>query len=145
MNNTLSAEQRQYIADFEAVALDLESFDHAAHIYITWLYLRLWQQGELQREAVLPRVESGLQALAASVGAHTKYSHTITQALVRLIVNAFDTEPGADFKQFQARWPELFRDFRGLLATYYSVPLLFSDAARLSFLEPDRQVLPVAG
>lgn len=144
MTITLSVEQRQYIVDFEAVAIDLQSFDHAAHIYITWLYLCQWQQGELPRAAVMPRVGKGLQALAASVGAHTKYSQTITQALVQLIAHAFDTDPGTDFAQFQQRWPELFRNFRGLLAKYYSESLLFSDAARHSFLEPDLQSLPVA-
>jgi hypothetical protein len=142
MSSKLNGEQRQYIADFEAATLEPENFDHAAHIYITWLYLRQSQQGELPREAVLARVGNGLQAFAASVGAHTKYSRTITQALVCLITQAFDTESGTDFEGFRASWPELFSDFTGLLTQYYSRQRLFSDAARQSFIEPNLQPLP---
>ena len=130
----LSSGERQFIADFENLTLDPATFDHRAHVYLTWLYLR---DDSLSEEQALERVGDGLRSFAAHHGAHGKYSQTITVALVRLIAAAYRRNPGVDFDRFMRDSPELAGDFRELLGRHYSDEVLFSANAQEKFMEPD--------
>ena len=138
--DTLNRDELRYLEDFENIALDPGEFDHRAHVYLTWLYLR---RGDTEEE-VLQTAGGGLRAFAAHYGLHDKYSQTITRALVTLITVAYRRDPQPDFDAFLQRHPELVADFRQLLAAYYSGERLFSDAARHAFVAPDLAPLPAA-
>jgi hypothetical protein len=105
----LSTAQKQTIAEFEDATVDLSTFDHAAHVHVTWLYLRQCESGELRRDQVLVKVGEGLQALTRRAEVPEKYSQSITQDFVDRISEAFDKNPGADFQEFEECWPLLFQ------------------------------------
>ena len=69
------------------------------------------------------------------------YHETITIAFVTVIASRI--KPGEDFAAFRDRNPDLFdRTFPALLK-HYSPERLYSAAARLEFIEPDLEPLPV--
>ncbi|MBX7166409.1 MAG: hypothetical protein K1X74_08660 [Pirellulales bacterium] len=89
-------------------------------------------------------VRAGIQRYNHTVGSGQGYHETVTVAFVRLIdarVNR-DANAGEKFPDFLARCPELVDRERPILHEYYRPETLDSDAARDSFVEPDRSPLP---
>jgi len=142
VDRAISEEQSQYLVDFETIALDPTTFDHRAHVYVTWLYLKRWQAGDIELDDVLAKVGAGLLAFASNYGLDTKYSQTITEAFVILITDAFILQPEMDFDHFMGHWPGFQGNFIVLLKRYYSQELLFSERARREFVQPDLNALP---
>lgn len=64
----------------------------------------------------------------------------MTVAWARLVAGLAAAHPSLEFPEFLDRHPELLD--RDLLSSYYSSDLLYSDAARVAFVPPDRRPLP---
>jgi hypothetical protein len=122
----------EFLARFEAH--DLDGFSHRDHLRMAFAYAR--------RGGVPAAVDGArrLRGVAEAHGAPGKYHETITVAWARLVGGLASAHPSLEFSDLLAEHPELLR--RDLLSDYYSREVLFSDAARIDFLPPDRRPLP---
>ena len=123
--------QRLSIEQFEAGDVDADEFDHEAHVYMGWLYVRAFDLAD-----AVARFDSALRRLTARLGVPGKYHATITWLFLVLInERAVSNETWDDFR---SRNKDLIRDSKTTLQRYYSDALLFSDAAREHFVLPDK-------
>ncbi len=119
-------------------SLDPESFKHANHIRLAWYYLNTWGEAE-----AIKRFTHDLQAYTQLVGAQSKYHHTISIALLRLMASHFPSlKNPQDWDAFKTDAQPLFTDAQKLLQRFYSTETLNSATARASWVEPDKEALP---
>lgn len=119
------------IEQFEAGAIDADRFDHEAHVYVAWLFLREFEPAE-----AIARYDAALRRLTVKLGVPGKYHATITWLFLLLISErARDDESWA---LFRSRNENLICSSRSTLQRYYSDTLLLSDAARERFVLPDK-------
>ena len=97
-----------------------QAFDHGAHLALALEYLR----ASASFDDAAARMEEALRVKASAAGVPEKYHHTVTLFWMRMIVRLMDKE---------------------LPRSYYSSERLFSDAARLGWLEPDLKPLDDEG
>lgn len=124
--------ERQFsIEQFEDGEIDAEQFNHAAHVYVAWLYVNQFGAND-----ALPRFGAALRRLTERLGVPEKYHATITGFLLTLIAERIDDEES--WRSFCARNHDLFDNSRSLLASYYSPARLNSAKARRQFVLPDK-------
>lgn len=122
------------IEAFESGAVNPEAFDHEAHIYVAWLYLR-----ELPVLPAGQRFADALQRLTKQLGIPGKYHETITWFFMYLIDERHRRSGGNDWFSFRRNNEDLFaRGEQNILGRYYRRETLASDGARQSFVLPDR-------
>jgi len=119
------------ITDFEAGRVDPEFFDHEAHVYVAWLYVRRFPLAE-----AISRFDGALRRLTDGLGVPGKYHATITWMFLVLIAER--CHDGEDWPAFRARNADLVASGRTALGRYYTDTRLFSDLARRQFILPDR-------
>ncbi len=134
----LTAADRQFLASFEACEIGGAEFHHREHLRLAYIYLSLFPYA-----AALEKMETGLRDFLAHLGAPaSKYHHTLTEAWLRAVQHFIDRAgPTADFEQFLEIASQLLD--KEIMGTHYSPDLLWSDAARASFVEPDLQPIPL--
>jgi len=142
----------EFLRAFEECSLTRKEWTHEAHVRMAWLYLTRMDS----EKEVFERVRTGIQKLNAAFVTRallscmrqapknpnlSGYHETITVAFVTVIASRIKS--GEDFAAFRERNPDLFdRAFPALLK-HYSPDRLHSAAARLEFIEPDLDPLPV--
>ncbi|APR82685.1 Hypothetical protein A7982_08034 [Minicystis rosea] len=119
------------------LTLPPQHFDHRGHLRAAWIHL---QRHPL--EEATTRTCDRIRAFAEHLGASTKYNHTTTEALLRIMHARGAADPARTFEAFLAENMDLVHDARGVLRRHYSDELLGSDHARRSFVLPDREPLP---
>ena len=124
-------EPRLSIELFEAGEVDPEHFDHEAHVYMGWLYVRAFDLAD-----AVARFDAALRRLTVRLGVPGKYQATITWLFLVLINER--SRPNESWNEFCSRNEALIRDSKTTLQRYYSDELLFSDTARQHFVLPDR-------
>jgi hypothetical protein len=118
------------IPKFEAGDIDPDRFDHEAHVYVAWLYVREFPLAE-----ALAKFDAALQRLVIKLGANGKYHTTLTWFFLLVIAErAQSDQPWYVFKRSNA---DLLGDSKQLLSRYYSEEFLFSEKARENFVLPD--------
>jgi hypothetical protein len=136
MTNTTELTDLEFVRAFEACELSNDGFHHRDHIRLAWIYLQRYEEPEARRH-----IAEAIRKFAAHHGKRDKYHETITMAWLRLVANAMaHLPPEASFNDLTAASPELL-DKRSI-ERFYSMPILASDAARTSWVEPDLQALP---
>lgn len=123
-------EPNMSIVQFEAGDIDADQFDHQAHVYIGWLYIR-----EYGLCGTLARFDSAIRRLVKKLGAENKYHATIT--VFFLIIISERSRTGETWESFKMRNADLLQDSRSLLTRHYTEATIFSDDARKHFLMPD--------
>jgi hypothetical protein len=118
------------IRNFEAGDIDPDRFDHEAHVYVGWLYIREFPLAE-----ALAKFDAALQRLVIKLGADGKYHTTLTWFF--LLVIAERAQPDQPWNVFKRRNADLLDDSKRLLSRYYSEDLLFSENARERFVLPN--------
>jgi hypothetical protein len=119
---------------FEAGTLDVDAFDHEAHIYVAWLYLE--QMPVLQAGQ---RYADSLKRLTKSLGIPGKYHETITWFFMLLIDERRRNSAGKDWFSFVRENDDLFAcGEQNIVNRYYRPETLGSDNARGAFVLPDR-------
>lgn len=88
---------------FEVAALDPALFDHEAHIYVGWLYLRAYP-----RDEAIARFDAALRRLTEKIGATGKYNAMITWLFLLLIDERRRDDD--DWFAFRKRNADLFDD-----------------------------------
>jgi CDP-diacylglycerol--glycerol-3-phosphate 3-phosphatidyltransferase len=107
--------------------LPASAFRHGDHLRLAWLLVHRHSFSEALRE-----VRQSIMRLAVAFGAEGLYHETMTRAWVSLVA----THDEATFVKFlEAHEQRLNLD---LLHRFWSPELLNSDAARLSWVAPDR-------
>lgn len=128
----------RFLQAFEDGSLSPEAFDHEGHVYAAWCCLE--EYGELGGRE---RFVTALRQFVRIHGAQDKYHDTITRAFLDVIAaHAGESE---DWATFRRRNPAILDDGMGLLLKHYSHDVLFSDAARSGYVEPDLLPFPASG
>jgi hypothetical protein len=125
--NKLSA----VLAVFEAGRINPARFPHREHVRVSYELLERHPFPE-----VLLHLSRGLRRLAAKAGRPEVYHETITAAFLALIAERRLRGDHADWEDFAARNPDLFR--KELLAEIYEPAVLQSSVARQTFILPRR-------
>lgn len=124
----------EFMSRFEDGSLDGESFHHADHVRMAFLYLCRYQVLE-----ALQQFSSALVRFAAAKGKPGLYHETITWAFLLLIrermARAGQTQ---SWVQFAAENSDLLDWRKNILRNYYRDETLSSDLAKGTFLLPDR-------
>lgn len=118
---------------FERHAVDFSQFDHEAHVYIAWLYLQ-----ELDVTAAIARMSSTLQSVVEELGVPGKFHATITWFYMLIISERRQFHGCRDWHEFREANRDLLSRDENALWRYYRPETLASDAARRSFVLPDR-------
>lgn len=136
----ISPEDRQFARAFEACALSAEAFDHPAHVRLAYVYL--CAHGV---DAAVDRMREALLRFLAHLGVDAvKYHETMTRAWILAVAHFMATSaPCASAAAFMEANPRLL-DTK-IMLTHYSAEVLFSPAARQSFVQPDVQSIPEHG
>ena len=119
------------LADFEEGRLDPSRFPHRQHVRVGYELLERHPFPE-----ALLHLARGLRRLAAKAGRPEVYHETITAAFLALIGERRLGERYADWDDFAARNPDLFR--KELLEKFYESAVLHSPVARQTFVLPQR-------
>jgi hypothetical protein len=138
VKHALSADDRDFRRAFETGALAPAGFSHRAHVRLGYVYLA----DSDGVESALERMRTALVAFLAHHGIPAaKYHETLTRAWI-LAVDHFRhrTPEAASADDFIDRNPALLDS--KIMLTHYSAGLLFSDAARAQFVEPDLDPIP---
>lgn len=131
------------IEKFEDCTLPKEEWTHAAHLVMALVYLRKYSPEEAGN-----RIREGIKrynmAVSATPGQSGGYHETITTMYIH-ILSCFLTlihshHSLEDLVQMMINHELASRDF---LLRFYSKEVLFSDAARHGWVEPDRSPLRI--
>jgi len=116
---------------------EVEDFHHASHLHVAWAYLA----ESSSVEQVASNMSRTLRQFAAVVGKPEKYHETMTLFWVQLLSHAYFLNPGRCLKDVVQANPQLLE--KNLPLNYYSAERLFSDEARISWVQPDLKALPI--
>ena len=122
------------VTRFEDCTLPPAEFHHADHVRVVWEYLR----AEPLLVDALHRFATNLRRFATHHGKPRLYHETITWAYLALIHERMLHDPQADWRTFAETNSDLLTWKPSVLDRYYTPERLFSDAARRSFVLPDR-------
>jgi hypothetical protein len=138
MKHLLSEEDREFKRLVESCEFPAADFDHRAHIRLAYVYL-----AENSTDESVHLMRDALTALLrrAGVDPSQKYHETLTEAWI-LAVNHFmkntdDSQSADDFIEKNT----VMLDSK-IMMTHYSAEVLFSDAARKAFVEPNLDPIP---
>jgi hypothetical protein len=134
-----SAEDERFARAFEACTISPETFDHPAHVRLAYVYLC-----EHDVDAAVGRMREALLQFLAQVGADAnKYHATMTRAWILAVAHFMaSSTPCTSAAAFMEANPRLLDS--KIMLTHYSVELLFSPAARRSFVAARHPVHPGA-
>jgi hypothetical protein len=124
----------ELVAAFENCTLPQESFHHADHVKIAFLFVERYPLLEAIR-----RFSAGLARLATAYGKTNLYHETITWAYLLLIRERLvRSGTGQAWTEFAAGNPDLLNWNDSVLKKYYQEETLRSEFARATFVFPDR-------
>jgi hypothetical protein len=118
---------------FEAGTIDVEAFDHEAHVYVGWLYLERYCLLE-----AIDRYSAALKRLTAKLGIPGKYHETITWFFLVLINERRAETKSSGWFAFRRENPDLCLEAGKTLQRHYSKDVLASELAKSTFVLPDR-------
>lgn len=120
------------IEAFEALEFDVERFDHEAHVYVAWQYVR-----SLDLLTAIGRYRDTLIRLTEKLGVPDKYHETITWFYLVAVSEGATGQCRDDWATFRRLNPTLFEREPGAIRRHYSPARLMSPAARQTFVLPD--------
>ena len=123
----------EFIAGFEECSLGDESFHHADHVRMAYLYLCRFPALE-----AIQRFSSALARFATAKGKSGLYHETITWALLFLIRERMARTDAHTWSEFAQNNADLMSWRDNVLKKYYRDGTLKSDLARRTFLFPDK-------
>jgi hypothetical protein len=138
--HTASPEDREFAHAFESGAVAPDAFDHPAHVRLAYVYLCAHEV-----EGAVDRMREALLGFLAHVGVDAgKYHETMTRAWILAVAHFMvGSAPCTSAAAFMEANPRLLDS--KIMLTHYSAEVLFSPAARKSFVQPDIQSIPEHG
>lgn len=137
MKHTLSPGDRAFLAEFKACTYPPAEFDHRAHIRLAYACL-CEQDTDTAYESVRTALLSFLDHHGVEI---SKYHDTLTRAWIMAVRHFMELTPVSTSADEFIRMNPRMLDAR-IMMTHYSAELLFSDAARRKFVEPDLDPIP---
>jgi hypothetical protein len=136
----LSAQDQTFRTEFEAGQFPPGGFNHRAHVRLAYVYLTQHDTDtahQLMHHALLTFLQShGIPV--------SKYHETLTRAWIMAVRHFMESSPDSDSSDtFIANNPRLLDS--KIMLTHYSAEVLFSDAARARFVEPNLSPIPRHG
>jgi len=132
----VTGDDERFLSNFENCLLPESEWTHHAHIRVAWLCL-----SEDAPETALQRIRSGILRYNTEVlRRRHKYHETVTVAFARTVADRMHA--GESWEQFSFRIDDILDPDAPILLNFYSAERLFSDQARLQFIEPDIRALP---
>jgi hypothetical protein len=124
----------EWMHAFERCTLPSDSFHHADHVKMAFLYLQKYAPLE-----ALSRFSSALTRFAAANGKPALYHETITWAFLLLIRERMARRNSSQtWAEFSAANADLLRWDDNILKKYYRPETLTSELAKNVFLFPDK-------
>ncbi len=120
------------IRSFEALDFDVEGFDHTAHVYVAWQYVRSYDL-----LTAIGRYRDTLMRLTRKLGVPDKYHETITWFYMVAVSEGARGRCREDWALFRKSNPALFARNPSAVSRHYSSERLDSPAARAAFVLPD--------
>src|SRR5947209_17346960 len=103
-----------FVLSFEACSFPNDSFKHADHLRLAWIYVRRYGCAMAEE-----RICESIRRFAASLGHEEKYHETMTRVWLRLVFVAYRATPAlTSFDEFKDMHPWLFD--RHTLFAFYS-------------------------
>jgi len=135
-----SSDDLAYRDAFEAGSVLAAEFHHREHLRLAYVYLC---EGSI--DSAHRRMRRSIQHFLDRNGVDSaKYHETLTLAWIQAVRHFIELCPQADsFDGFCAHDPRLL--VAAIMQTHYSPERLFSPAARIRFLAPDRHAIPTYG
>jgi len=116
---------------------EVKDFHHASHLHVAWVYLT--ESSSVQQAA--RKMRNTLRRFAAAAGKPEKYHETITLFWVHLLSRAQAAGRAERLEDIVHANPQLLE--KNFPLAYYSTQRLFSDEARVSWMEPDLKPLSI--
>ncbi|MFN0124747.1 MAG: hypothetical protein ACKV2V_29950 [Blastocatellia bacterium] len=137
MKHLSSVEDQNFRRAFESCQYSPSAFDHQAHLRLAYIYLTEHDADtahQLMRGALLSFLEHhGIDV--------TKYHETMTEAWIMAVQHFMEnTQSCESGDTFIRRNPGMLD--AGIMLTHYSAEVLFSNEARIKFVEPDLDPIP---
>jgi hypothetical protein len=131
----LGHDDRAFLERLETCQFHNAVFRHYDHLRAAWSYLQLEDVDE-----AIGKVGQSIRRFAAHHGHTEKFHVTLTTVWVKLVHAHAARHPHAAFASFIAAHPRLLE--KDLPLQFYSRAQLFSDSARVRWIEPDLRALP---
>lgn len=131
----MNRSDEEFLLALETGALPNQQFRHRDHLRAAWLYVE--QRGPVDATAAMLNT---IRTFAAHHGHSVKFHTTMTIAWVKLVAFHARCHPNRAFTDFL----EINRALldKDLLLRFYTPTRLFSEEARLQWVEPDVRLLP---
>lgn len=137
MTNFTSAADRDFAIRLESLEWSPADFSHELHVRLAYVYL----SRASQEEAVQAMRTWTFRYLAHHDIDPSKYNETLTRAWMLAVRHFMVRTPGSrSSEDFVAQNPQIL-DSR-IMMTHYTKDLLWSEAARRDFVEPDLDPIP---
>jgi len=114
-----------------------EDFRHASHLHVAWVYLA---ESSSVKQAT-NKMRETLRRFAAASGKPQKYHETITLFWVHLLARVRAVSRAEQLEELVYANPQMLE--KNFPLDYYSAERLFSDEARVSWMEPDLKLLSI--
>lgn len=131
----LGNDDRAFLERLEACQFQNAGFHHYDHLRAAWSYIQC-----VGVDGAIGKVEQSIRSFAAHHGQPEKFHVTLTTLWVKLVNAHAARHPHPAFASFIAEHPRLLE--KDLPLRFYSRTQLFSDAARMRWIEPDLRALP---
>ena len=112
-----------------------EDFRHASHLHVAWVYLA---ESSSMKQAT-NKMRETLRRFAAAAGNPQKYHETIALFWVHLLARVRAVSRAERLEELVYANPQMLE--KNFPLDYYSAERLFSDEARVSWMEPDLKPL----
>jgi hypothetical protein len=116
---------------------EIKDFPHSSHLHVAWVYLA--ESPSVQQAA--NKMRRTLRRFAAAAGKPEKYHETMTLFWVQVLSHAYAITRGERLEDIVHANPQLLE--KNFPLTYYSAERLFSDEARISWVQPDLKPLSI--
>jgi hypothetical protein len=132
-----SMDDRGFAARIESCELPAAEFNHRAHLRLAYVYL-----SRKNVDAAHQSMRATLRRFIECNGiGPAKYHETMTRAWIMAVRHFMDSTSSSDsFDSFIEQHPRMLD--AGIMMTHYTREVLFSDAARAAFVEPDLDPIP---
>ena len=117
---------------FESAELPTEQFTHRAHLRLTYLYINKYGV-----EEAIVKISDQLLNYVRKHNAESKFNATLTIAAVKTVNHFLKKSVARSFEDFIMEFPQLEKNFKGLINQHYTIDVFNSEFAKKEFIEPD--------
>jgi len=133
MTSHRALDDQQFITAFRDGSLPAALFNHEAHLRLAFLYIRTHGVAAATEAICLQ-----LKEYVSGLGAAGKFNATLTIAAIQIVHHFMCKAPEKNFYALLQSYPRLSTAFRHLVEQHYSMDIFANDAARQTYIPPDR-------